>query len=166
MKRTVHDERGASLILAVVFLVVVGAITGATLSLVTSGLNNRQSLDVLRDREYAADGAVNYAISKVRTIAVPGPALASCYSALVPGQTYYSQTLNGITIRVNCTDAPTRTFSGYLQRNVIFDACLETGANCTADSSIVRAQVNFQAVGSGATVAVNRTWIQSWSVNR
>jgi hypothetical protein len=158
--RAKRDESGAALVLAIVFMVAIGAIAGATLSLITSGINNRASLDVLRDREYAADGAIESAITQVRVLPAPGPALTGCD----PG-THSNHTLSGINIRVNCTNVPTRTFSGYLQRNVIFTACLETSADCTDANSIVRAQVNFQAVGLGATTTVTRTWVQSWSVN-
>jgi len=64
--------------------------------------------------------------------------------------TYYS-------IRVDCTSAPEQTSGGYLQRNAIFTACLDTGAACTDTSAIVRAQVNFSDSGS--------TTVQAWSVN-
>jgi hypothetical protein len=165
--RGTRDESGASLVLAIVFMVVVGGIAGATLSLITSGVNNRASLDVLRDRQYAADGAIEDAIAQVRALPPPGPALSGCDGVPVGTPVpHFSHTLNGIDIRVNCTNVPTRTFSGYLQRNVIFTACLETSVDCTDTSSIVRAQVDFQAVGLGATTTVTRTWVQSWSVNR
>jgi Tfp pilus assembly protein PilX len=164
-----RDERGASLVLAIVFMVVIGAIGGATLSMVTSGANNRASLDVVRDRQYAADAAIEHATTLVRQLQAPGPALAPCFPAdpnnpLADPSPPSFILDNGI--RVNCTNVATRTFSGFLQRNVIFNACLDSGADCTDTTSIVRAQINFQAVGSGATVSVTRTWVQSWSVNR
>ena len=74
------DERGASLILAIVFMVVVGGIVGGTLAMVSSGLKNRAQLDQARDREYAADGAIEYAIAQVRTTGGTGPGLSSCGS--------------------------------------------------------------------------------------
>ena len=48
-------------------------------------------------------------------------------------------------------------------RNVIFSACVDTGATCLDDAVIVRAQVNFQQAATGL---VTKTSVQSWSVNR
>jgi hypothetical protein len=158
-----RDERGAALLLAIAFLVVVGGIGGALLGAVTSGVNGRTRLDSARDRQYAADAAIETAIARVRTIAAPGPALSSC-----GGPDYL--TLNGKQIRVDCTNAPTLTFRGFLQRNVIFSACEQASPDVACGGSstpiVLRAQVNYQAIGSTVSPHVTRTWIQSWSVNR
>ena len=61
-----RDEHGASLILAIVFMLVIGGISGALLSSVASGLHSRNALDGARNREYAADGLVEYAIAHAR----------------------------------------------------------------------------------------------------
>jgi hypothetical protein len=74
--------------------------------------------------------------------------------------------LNNVDIRVDCTNAPTLTDHGFLQRNVIFSACVDSGQPCTDANAVVRAQVNYQATGFGSKVDVTRTWVQSWSVNR
>ena len=159
--RRAHDESGAALILAIAFLVVIGGIVAATLASMTSGLNDRAVLDGARDREYAADGAIQYAIAQVRTLPAPGPALTGC------GTPAY-HALDGVQIRVDCANVPTETFSGYLQRNVIFSACVVASPDvaCGGPTTpvVVRAQVDFEATGSGATVNVTGTWIQSWSV--
>ena len=156
------DERGASLVLAIAFMVIIGAIAMATLSMTTGGLNNRRSLDRVRDREYGADAAIEFAIANVRTLnsANGGPAVESCSSALPA-----SYSVGGRNYHVDCENAPAVTFEGLLQRNVIFTAC-EGTATCTAANEIIRAQVNFETIGSGtAPIVVGRTWIQSWSVN-
>jgi Tfp pilus assembly protein PilX len=158
--RRPRDERGASLVLAIAFLVVVGSIGVAMLSAITSAMNDRTVLDGVRDREYAADGAIEAAIVQVRGLTDPGPGLAPCAPA-----GHYTHSLANIQIRVDCANAPTLTLSSFLQRNVIFSACLDTGAACVDANAIMRAQVNFQAVGSGAALQVTRTWVQSWSVN-
>ncbi len=158
-RRCRRDERGAALILAIAFLVVVGGIGAAVLSSVTSGLNDRTALDAARNREYAADGGIERAIAQVRAIPLPGgPGIASCGSP-------YSTTLNSVAIRVDCSNQPTITLGGFLQRNVVFTACVDTGSQCTDQSAIIRAQVNFQAQSAGTVLNVTRTWIQSWSVN-
>jgi hypothetical protein len=48
------------------------------------------------------------------------------------------------------------------QRNVIFNACVDTGVACTDETTIVSAQVNFAQQGG----VVTGTYIQSWSVNK
>jgi hypothetical protein len=166
------DERGASLVLAIVFLLVVGALATATLAHITSGLNSRRSLDAVRDREYAADAAIEYAIADVRTAGGSGPALSSCPppGSPTPGHThfFYQYQVAGKAIRVDCINAATLTFSGFTQRNVIFVACDDKGSDCDSASNnktIIRAQVNYQALGSLTAPVITGTQIQSWSVN-
>jgi hypothetical protein len=170
--RVRRDERGASLILAIAFMLVIGAITAAVLSSVASGLNQRTTLDQARNREYAADGLLDYAIAQARApVASWNPGSPASVTAFLNSASSigcggpYSPTLgnvppeahlNNTDIRVECTPAPALTRSGYLQRNAIFNACLDTGGAC-AGASIVRAQINFPDTGP--------TRVQSWSVN-
>jgi len=153
-----RDERGATLILAMAFMIVLGAIGTTMMSSLASALHSRKSLGDARAREYAADSAIQDAITKVRQLSAPGPALTGC----VPGTSYKYTAADGNEIRVNCYNRPQVTRSGFQQRNVIFNACKWGGADCTDSSSIIRAQVNFQ---SGTGGAITRTWVQSWSVN-
>jgi len=173
--RVRRDERGASLLLALAFMLVIGAITGAVLSSVASGLASRSALDQARNREYAADGLVEYAIAQARapiaTWAPGNPPSVSGFltsaSSVGCGGPYASSLgnvpsnahLNNIDIRVDCRPTPTLTRAGFTQRNAIFTACLDTGSACTDASSIVRAQVNFSDTASGPTR------VQAWSVN-
>jgi hypothetical protein len=167
-----RDERGASLVLAIVFLVVVGALTTATLAHITSGLNQRRTLDSVRDREYAADAAIEYAIADVRVAPGPGPALSSCPPPSPPTTDHthfgYHYQVAGKAMRVDCINAPTLTFGGFTQRNVIFVACEDSGSDCGSPSgnkTIIRAQVNYQALGQLNAPVITGTQIQSWSVN-
>jgi hypothetical protein len=159
--RAQQRDAGASLILAIAFVVMIGAISAGLAGLVTSSLNNRGSLELVRDRQYAADGAIEQAISQVRLL--PGPALAAC--ALADGSMV--DTLNGVAIRVDWRNAcgVVRGSDGTVvaQRNVIFTACQNTGVVCTDVNVIIRGQVNFEQASSGA---VTKTYVQSWSVNR
>lgn len=154
-------DRGAALIVAVGFVVMIGAISAGLASLVTSSMNNRITLTQLRDRQYAADGAVEVAIAEVRSL---GTGLAASCGG-VGGST--SSTLNDVAIRVDWHDAcgAVRGSDGTIvaQRNVIFAACVDEGMVCTEDRVLVRAQVNFE---QGATGDVTSTFVQSWSVNR
>jgi hypothetical protein len=167
--RQQHRDSGASLIMAVGFVLAIGFIGGGLASLATSGLSNRSTLETLRNRQYAADGAIDKAISAARTRTCSTPVATSG----VDGPTL--STMNGVAIRVDwinaCgivqsgdrTSAATAASSAgtvVAQRNVIFSACVDTGATCTLATVIIRAQVNFDLLG-----AAPKTYVQSWSVN-
>ncbi len=160
-KRSRGDDSGAALILAVGFVLMVGAISGGLASLATSSLNNRNTLETLRNREYAADGAIENAISQVRA--------QSCASA---SGSITDSTINAVAIRVDwanvCSAVQIADGSVVSQRNVIFAACVNIGSPCSDSVApvapvIIRAQVNFQQALGGA---VTKTYVQSWSVNR
>ena len=151
-----HRDSGAALLLAVGFVVMIGAITGGLAAVATSSMKNRSQLELVRDREYAADGAIETAIGQARTST----------SASVGGPTF--DTLNSVAIRVDwvnsCGVVQSSDGTVVAQRNVVFSACVGTvAAPCLATDVIIRAQVNFeQATGT----AVTKTYVQSWSVNR
>lgn len=157
--RRMEGERGASLILAIVFMVVVGAISAAVLATTASGLQDRVALDQARNREYAADGAIEIAITRVRNNGV------TCS----PGDSPVTLEQPPVTIHVDCTSSPSfivlpdNTIA--TQNNVVFTACVYSGTGngdpCTAANAIINAQVNFQGAG-----APRKTFVQSWSVNR
>ncbi len=153
------SDRGASLIMAIGFMVLIGAIAAGLSSLVTSSNYNRLSLDIVRDRQYAADGAVEEAVTAVRFLdrSSDGSCEASAGSS--------TSDLNQLKIRVDWENVcgVVRTVAGELvaQRNVVFSACVDTGDACRDGDVIVRAQVNFEQADTGE---VTRTWVQSWSV--
>lgn len=160
-QRPRHDDTGASLILAIGFVVMVGAISAGLASLVTSSLNNRGTLEIVRNRQYAADGAVEEAVAQVRLQG--GTALTACAS---PGGTVVD-TLNGIAIRVDwrnvCAVVGSPRGGLVAQRNVTFTACLNTPQPCAEVDVIIRSQVNFEQASDGP---VTKTYVQTWSVNR
>ncbi len=161
-----HDESGTTLLLALGFMIVLGLIGAGMLSSIASGLRNRVTLDQARSRQYAADSGIQYAITQVRLLSDPGPALTGCDAAAPAAHYNYTSADNpAVHIRINCSNLFQVTRSGFQQRNVVFNACLENGFDCTNTNSIIRAQVNFQTVGTGASMQVTRTWVQSWSVN-
>lgn len=160
-----HDDQGAALILAIGFVLMVSAILGGLAILVTSSFNNRVALDRARNREYAADAAIEDAIAQLRS---------TSRSSLIDCGNYPKTNLNSIDIRVTCSSAATVTGSGDIvtgtkdnlvvtQRNVIFMACDYSNAVCTPANAIVTAQVNFEQTDTGG---VSSTFVQSWSVNQ
>ncbi len=155
------EDRGAALILAIAFVVMIGTIGAGLAGLITSSANNRVSLQTLRNREYSADGAVQEAVAMVRGL--DSDTTASCSAA---DGTAVS-TINSIAIRVDWNAACSIIRNGdgelFVQRNVVFDACEDVGAVCVPSAVIVRAQVNFSDAPSGD---VTDTFVQSWSVNR
>jgi hypothetical protein len=155
-----HPDSGAALILAVGFVLAIGAVSGGLASLATSGLNNRTTIETVRDREFAADAVIENAITQVRAF--------TCATA----STVIQETVNSIPIRVDwanaCGSVTGSDGVAVVQRNVIFTACLDTSAACNdsdaglANDVIIRAQINFEpAAGS-----VVRTYVQSWNIKR
>ncbi len=163
-----RNDEGAALLMVLGFIVFMSAITGGLLSYLSTTIKHRVPLDAIRAREYAADGAIEDAITRVRSLAQPRTAPCGSGPGNVSG--HYQLTLNGTTIRVNCARANTFVIVGanpLEQTNIVFTACEENGFDCTDSTAIIRAQVNYEmpVVQTGPAV-VNRTYIQSWSVHR
>lgn len=153
-----RDERGVALVLALSFMVLIGVVTSALLSSLITSVSDRAVLDNVRNRQYAADAAVEMDIARVRALGGNGPALASC------GGFHNYSGLNGQpTMRVECTDIPIG--GAFLQRNVVFTSCINTGATCAANALIVRAQVNYEAATITSPI-ITKTYVQSWTVSR
>ncbi len=144
--------------MAIGFVLMVGSIGAGLAGIATTSLNNRNSLEVVRNREYAADGAVEEAIAYVR--GVPTQTCTPSAGSVL------DTSIVATGIRVDwLTVCPTVMSSGstaYPQRNVIFSACENTGTTCDPAKVIVRAQVNFEP----AAGTVTKTFVQSWSVKR
>jgi hypothetical protein len=160
MRRVERDEQGVALVLALSFMVLVGLVTSALLSSLISSVGQRSALDGVRNRQYAADAAVEQEIARVRALPAPGAGSAPCAPS-----SPISYLLNGYTIHVDCTNVRTMTFTGFEQRNVVFTSCVQTGSPCTTANTIVRAQVNYEGQGA-PTPTVTKTYIQSWTTAR
>jgi hypothetical protein len=153
-------DRGAALVIAIAFVVMIGAIGAGLAGMITSSAHNRVTLQLLRNREYAADGAIQEAIAEVR--ALPRTTSASCSTTAGTS----SSTVNGMAMHVDwqaaCTVVRTDDGTVVSQRNIVFAACEATGPSCNPDQVVIRAQVNFRDDPSGQVVG---TAVQSWSVN-
>ena len=161
MRRARRDESGVALVLALSFMVLVGLVTSALLSSLISSVEQRSVLDNVRNRQYAADAAVEKDIARVRGLGGLGAGSQPCAPvSRIP----YS--LNGYTIHITCTDVRTSTITGFDQRNVVFASCLDAGSGeCTSTTTIVSAQVNYEGEGL-PTPIISKTYIQSWTVAR
>lgn len=154
-----QSDEGAVLILAIGFVLLVSAIAAALAALIMSSTATGTTLEKVRNQQYAADAAIQFAITQVRDTARAES--APCGSA------GYTSSLNSVDIRVDCSNAvtvigdPNNTV--LAQRNVIFVACVNTGEPCTNAATIIRAQVNFEQRYDSS---VTKTFVQSWSVNR
>ena len=150
-----HRDSGAALLLAIGFVMMVSVISAGLAALATSGLNNRNTLEQVRNSQYAADGAIEQAISQVRTLTCSPPTGFLVDSSFSSGP-----------IRVDwlnvCGSVTASDGTRYPQRNVVFSACPDLRAVCDPANVIIRAQVNFEP-DSGT---VTKTYIQSWSVKR
>ncbi len=159
------SDEGAALILILGLIVMVSAVLGGLLGFISTSARGRVSLDATRARQYAADGAIEYAIAQVRNMPMQAVPLRPAQDACGP----YTHSLNGVSIHVDCANAlrsTTGSGGALFQRNVIFTAC--TGAiPCTPATAIIRAQVNFEAQGApaGTPLTVTQTYVQSWSLN-
>lgn len=158
LRRQPHADRGASLVLVMCFVVMIGALCAGLITLATSALNNHLTLRQTRDRQYAADGAIEQAISQVRRLTCA----TTTESYLVDAS------LNGVAIRVdwvNTCGVVQSALDGSIvgQRNVIFSACLNAADQCDDAKVLARAEVNFQGPIDGS---VTKTFVQSWNVNR
>jgi hypothetical protein len=161
--RRADQDSGAALILAIGFVVAVGTISGGLAGLATSGLTNRNAIEVMRDREYAADSAIEAAITQVRTTLItPAPCVASSDSAVsgtaIPIRVDWATTCELVDLQNDATGAK------YPLRNVTFTACVNPTPTsvCASAAVIIRAVVNFEPAGG----PVAKTLVQAWNVNR
>jgi hypothetical protein len=139
-------------------MVMIGAMAAGLTSMVTSGVGNRIALEELRDRQYAADGAVEAAIAEMRVAIEAG--------RLGCGDTWATKSsLNELGVlveaEVDCVavagpdQLPVRQYVGR------FFACPDPIAGCTADDATVQALVGFETDAKGRVLD---TAVRSWSV--
>lgn len=150
-----HQDSGAALLLAIGFVMMVSVISAGLAALATSGLNNRNTLEQVRNSQYAADGAIEQAISQVRALT------CSPTTGFLVDSSFSSGPIRVDWLNV-CGSVPASDGTAYPQRNVVFSACPDLGAGCDPAKVIIRAQVNFEP----ASGTVTKTYIQSWSVKR
>jgi hypothetical protein len=129
-----HDEAGAALILALVFVLAVASVGVTLVSATGSDILNSSNLKAQRSLEYAADGATSLATQNVRysgnNYSTPGDCLPNGSSV----------SLDGVNVTVDCSQQQFDPVSG-VTRVVNFYAC--TAASCTSGNAVLQAQVTF-----------------------
>ena len=142
-----RDEEGAVLLIALAFLTFIGVVASILLTYATTSMRDTAGLRDIRGREYAADGVVDAAINKIR-----GSFALSNLTCLAP------TTLNGVSLRVDCTD--TGVPAGV---DVTFTACPTSNPlpSCPNEQRLV-ARVHYnRSVPAPAPLTVN-----AWSLRR
>jgi hypothetical protein len=161
-------DRGASLVVAVGFVVFIGGVTAGLSALITSQLTGNTSLVDVRADLYAADAAVEDAIASLRgvigTVAADCAGVQATTAPMTGGVT--RSTTNDRTMRVDwatsCGVVRGADGVAVAQHNVTFEACLDSPTSCTDATTLVRAQVNFEI---GTAGSVTSTFVQSWSAS-
>jgi len=99
-----YDERGASLILALVFIVVIAVIVGAISSLTLNDLKNTGKFNSASYQAYSASGVANVAIQTVRytpqsSLGFSAGVLGGCWTT---GTTPSEWTFNNVQVEIWC----------------------------------------------------------------
>jgi hypothetical protein len=134
------DELGATLILALVFLTAVSLLVVGLLDWSGNDLSNVRHFVQTRTLDYAANSAMNTAISSVRYSPNAGP--SSGLSILVPNP----NSANNMTMDIWCSPQPETEGSGASSRLVTLDECWDVSFQqhtCSASSPYLEAVVSY-----------------------
>ncbi len=143
-----RDEAGAVLVLALLFVLVVGAVVGSIATWATNDLNNTAKFTSARTLQYAFNGATEVAVQNIRytpllATTVPGP--ASCWS----GSSTVTIDNQNIDVWCSTTYNPTSPST----RVVTLNACLHgvSATTCAANTSnpTLQAVVTFDDYPTG-----------------
>jgi Tfp pilus assembly protein PilX len=144
LARLRHQEEGAALVICLAFLAFFGVVAVALLNYTDTSIRGTISYREARDVVYAADGAVEGAIHRVRVDRNQRNA-NSCFQT----------TMNGQSFRVDCSGTnPTDP--------VTFTVCPSTAATpCPASDIKLVAVAQYSTAAADAGVKIS-----SWSVKR
>ena len=140
-----RDEAGAVLVLALLFLVVVGAVVGSLATWATNDLNNTAKFTSARTLQYAFNGATEVAVQNIRytpLLATTSPGPGSCWAGSSSVQ------IDNQNIDVWCSTVYNPTSPST--RVVTLYACLHggTAAACVANPTL-EAVVTFDDYPTG-----------------
>lgn len=154
-----RDERGATLILAMVFLVLGSFLIVSLATYSESSLFGVANYKTQRNLEYAADGATNAAIQALRYKVGTLPQ-NNCPSFPSSGPT---TAINGVPIQVTCTWQPTS--SSPPQWTVTFSARYCAASPCTASPLLTSSVVYYLTDSSGTPTLGKSLTVESWDVS-
>jgi Tfp pilus assembly protein PilV len=146
-----RSERGASLIIALVFIVVVAVIVGAISSLAINDLGNTNHFNAATATDNAASNVANLAIQSIRFIPqATNNAAGPCWGSTVSQQTFPHD--GNATVDIWCTTA---AHSGSSQSRVVTmyagtPANCSTAVSCKANPllTVVEAYDDYTASGT------------------
>ena len=148
-----HDDRGAVLILALIYIVAVSFIVGALADWAMNDLNNTTTFDSVSQLHYALSGATEAAIHDVRFSPIPSIPIsygtASPITECLGGSTSIS--INGYNVAVYCSTVI--NLAQAATRTVTFYACQWTSStdatSCASSAhlTVVVAYDDYPAVG-------------------
>lgn len=175
-----RDETGGTLILALVYIIIVGMVVGALGGWIANDLNNSVRFSAAGSEQSAARSVTEVAMQSIRYTPLIGAGLSQtvatpsnpsyCWGSTAPSQL---NAINGYTMSAWCSTVfnPTSTAT----RVVTFSVCLSTAsASACAASPLLQAVVTFDdypatggVVNSGActTTCGETMTINSWLWN-
>ena len=140
-----RDEEGATLVLAVVFIFIVGLLLMSLVSMAGSNIVNTSNLQYDRSLAYAAEAATEAAVQYVRPIGfVPGGLCTGVTTTPPPSPFLIPENGANVSIRVDCgvETGPSPYF-----RQIKFAACLQSlGVACLTEPSPYVAIASSQAI--------------------
>jgi len=164
----VESERGAILILALSFIIVVSVIVAALSTWAINSLNNTTNFNTARSLDYAASGATEIAIQSIRYTPLVG-SVQNPSGTIVPlgpswcwgsGPTSTAPAINGITITVWCSTVENLASSST--RLVTFYACRSsTTESVCINRPVLQAEVSFNDYPPGGGVTLTNTCAQT-----
>jgi hypothetical protein len=148
MKRRLHQEDGVVLLLALGFIAFIGLVAVVLMNYATTNLRATVALRPVRSTEFAADGAVEGAINKLRQD-------PDACSGGKPNFYKVTPTINNQPIKLDCTEISASP------RLVTFTAKCDTGGSsaCPVGTTVLIARVRFDGVAPSVIPAV-----ENWSV--
>ncbi len=146
-----HDEAGAVLVLALVFLLIVGGVVGVLANWTTNDLNNTAKFTAARSLQSAANSATQVAIQSIRYTPLLSP--GQTLNASPPSPCWTNgpglPSIDGQSMDVWCSTAWNPTSSNT--RIVTFSTCLSSVASAAACAAqpLLQAVVTFDDYPAG-----------------
>lgn len=151
MRPTAADDRGAVLVLAVLFVAIVGLVGGALVGLAGGSLTETQALAGDRTQSFAAQSAIQVAIDNLRPRTAQAASVTPGY---VPGSPSDCPT---VTVPITGSSSPITVMCGFgtatlpWERVIVFAACPST-TNCLSGQTSFAPVPGSAAIGAASTL--------------